>query len=116
VAGRIERLVSKTGLAVEAKATLADLRLKLARHILIGEFVLDLKGQRPASVALVNAPRNVEQERVLRQTAEALRTHHADAYAATADHVRKNFSLNLPRFRPSCLGASTPSGLKITHY
>lgn len=103
--GEIERLLGKAGMAADEKAALSDLRLKAARHILIGDFVLDLKGDRPASVALVHPPKNVDQERVLRQTANAMRLKHADAYMALADQVEREFQLATAAISPTDLGS-----------
>ena len=97
--GEIERLIGKVGCMTDEKASLAELRLRAARHVLVGEFVLDLKSDAPQSVALVNPPKNAEQEKLLRQTTHALRESHGDPYVKLADQVEQEFQLaaaNIP--------------------
>ncbi len=92
--GEILRLATKLGLSPDSAVELDKLRLDTARHVLVGEFVLDLKGDRPPSTALVASPKNVEQEKLLRQTADAFRRGHADQYEAMADQIEAEFQLS----------------------
>ncbi|MBY0113210.1 MAG: PglZ domain-containing protein [Phycisphaerales bacterium] len=92
--GEILRLVAKLGMSPESSVGLEKLRLDTVRHVLVGEFVLDLKGERPPSTGLVVAPSNIEQEKLLRQTADAFRRGHADQYEAMADQIEAEFQLS----------------------
>jgi hypothetical protein len=92
--GEILRLATKLGFSPDSAVELDKLRLNAARHVLVGEFVLDLKGDRPPSTALVASPKNVEQEKLLRQTADAFRRGHAHQYEAMADQIEAEFQLS----------------------
>lgn len=103
--GEILRLVAKLGIAAEPTVGLDKLRLDVARHVLVGEFVLDLQGERPPSTALVASPTNAEQERLLRQTAEALRRGHGNQYEALADQIEAEFQLATSGVQAERLGS-----------
>ena len=103
--GEILRLATKLGLTPDAAVALGDLRREVARHVLVGEFVLDLKGPRPPSTKLIASPANIEQQKLLRQTAEAFRRAHPDQYEALADQVEVEFQLATSGVQASDLGS-----------
>ena len=103
--GEILRLATKLGMEPDAEVPLDALRSDVARHILVNEFVLDLEGKRPPSTALVGATTNAEQERLLRQTTDALRLLHAEQYEALADKVEAEFQLASAGIAPASLGS-----------
>ena len=103
--GEIHRLAGKLGLAAEANVSLSDLRMNVARHVLVSEFVLDLEGQQPPSTAMVASAKTNEQQKMIRQTATALRSNHGDEYEEIADRVEVEFQLASANVPPGQLGS-----------
>lgn len=93
--GEILRLSGKLGHIPKESVELTNLRMQVARHILINEFVLDLDGDPPAITAMIVKAKSAEQQKLLRDTASALRRHHGDAYEAIADAVEGEFQLGV---------------------
>ncbi|QQR43127.1 PglZ domain-containing protein [Myxococcus xanthus] len=95
---------ARLGLDLAPGSPLSKLRAITLRYVLAGEFRLDLSCDAPASLDGIPEPASKDEESVVRELARRLRTGHADAYAALADHVEEELGLKNAKFLPGALG------------
>jgi hypothetical protein len=84
--------------------TLPELRSRVLRAVLIGEFVSDLNGTTPDKLVTVPQPSTPEQVKAARVVADDLRQHHATAYERLANEAEEQLGLAGLSFDPSALG------------
>jgi hypothetical protein len=96
---------ARLGLDLVPGSPLSKLRAITLRYVLAGEFRLDLSCDAPASLDGIPAPSSKDEESAVRELARCLRTGHADAYAALADHVEEELGLKNAKLLPGALGA-----------
>jgi hypothetical protein len=103
--GELLKLVERRlGLKVAPASPLPSIRNRTARYVLIGEFRDDLATEPPGALQIVPRPETPEQLVLLREVAQALRTHHAERYITIADEVEKEFNLAQQAIPPEHLG------------
>ncbi len=96
---------ARLGLEVAADAPLARNRSVIRRYVLASEFRLDLSCEAPASLDAVAKPPTKADELGVREIARGLRSAHADAYAAMADHVQDELGLKTAKLPAAALGS-----------
>jgi hypothetical protein len=83
---------------------LPELRSRVLRGVLVGEFVSDLNGTTPDKLVTVPQPSTPEQVKAARAVAADLRQHHATAYERLANEAEEQLGLAGLAFDPSALG------------
>ena len=103
--GELLKLIEhRLDLKVDPDIPLASIRIRTARHVLIGEFRDDLATEPPAELQIVPRPETAEQLALVREVARTLRVHHAERYMALADEIEKEFQLASQSIAPEHLG------------
>lgn len=96
---------ARLGLDLVSDSSLSKLRAITLRYVLASEFRLDLSCDAPASLDSVAKPTTKDEETAVREIARCLRTGHASAYAALADHVEEELGLKKAKLPPGALGS-----------
>lgn len=84
---------SRLGLALEPSAPLPEVRNRLMRYLLAGEFRADLNCPPPTVLSMIPVPATKDQEGFLREVTGTLRRDHADFYVVQADQIEQEFRL-----------------------
>ena len=104
--GELYRLVAaKVGLEIPAAVKPAEARARLARHVLLTEFRLDLQGQAPSTLAAQPFPTGETQRHHVRTLARRFRREYGAAYVVRARQVEQEFRLAHAKLQAHALGA-----------
>jgi hypothetical protein len=95
---------TRLGLTLPEGTAIAEVRERLLRYVLVGEFRSDLECPAPPSVGMVPVPPNSEHVERVRDVAESLRRGHAEAYVELATKVELALALADANVDASCLG------------
>jgi hypothetical protein len=94
----------RLGLSTDPDASLAELRARTLRHVLVHEFRSDLACDVPTTLSMIPAPSNSAQQDRCTQVARALRERHGAEYEALADQVEAELGLASAGLDPAALG------------
>jgi hypothetical protein len=100
----LKLIETRLGLTLAAETPLVDVRERLLRYVLVGEFRSDLECPPPASVAMVPVPPSGEHVSRIRDVAESLRRAYAAQYVGLAGKVEADLGLSDAQLDASHLG------------
>jgi hypothetical protein len=95
---------ARLGIDLDPDAPIAKLRVITVRYVLAGDFGLNFRGDKPASLDSVAKPASKDHESAVSGLARRLRTDFPEAYAALADRVEEELSLKNAKLPPEAFG------------